>query len=113
MTLCEIDNLYCSCKLFGKKEIVKLDCLEKTDQDFMQNLTKIKEKYDFSQIIELNVKNKLISNISKSNIGKLRTLQLRNLSITECKMQSIDQGIFNLMPNLNKLDLLICYLFKF
>ena len=103
--LCEIDNKSCSCQLIGIKYIIKLDCFENTNQDFMQNLTKIKQEYDFSQMIELKVKNKLIRNISNSNIGNLRTLQLRRLSITECKIQSISKGIFNLMLNLMKLDL--------
>ena len=71
----------------------------------MQNLTKIKQKYDFSQMIELNFNNKLINNISNSSIRKFLTMYLSSLSINDCKIQSINKGIFNSLFNLKKLDL--------
>jgi insulin-like growth factor-binding protein complex acid labile subunit len=102
---CQIDNEYCSCQINGKSKIVKLDCVESTNRDFLQNLTKIKENFDFSQMIALNIQNKLIRNISNSNLRHLLSLNLRNLSITDCKMQSIEIGIFNTMLELKNLTL--------
>ena len=65
--LCQIDNEYCPCQMNRNKEIIKLDCIERTNRNFLQNLTQIKEQYEFSQIIVLNIQFKLIQNISNSN----------------------------------------------
>ena len=57
-------------------------------------------------MIEFNIKNKLISNISNSSVKiLLLSLSLRNLSISECKVKSIEKGLFNLMFQLNALSL--------
>jgi Leucine-rich repeat (LRR) protein len=87
------------------KAIIKLDCIERTNKDFLQNLTQIKEQYEFSQMIVLNIQNKLIQNISNSNLRHLLSINLRDLSVTDCKMQSIDKGIFNSMLQLTNLTL--------
>ena len=71
-----------------------------TNEEFLKNLTEIKSKNDFSQMTELTVKNKLIRNISNSNILALGILHFSSLSIINCKMQSINKGEFNLMLNL-------------
>ena len=73
---CKIENEYCSCQLNGNKTIIKLDCIEKTNIDFLQNLTKLKENYDFYQMIVFNIQNKLIKNISNSNMRHLLSLNL-------------------------------------
>jgi Leucine-rich repeat (LRR) protein len=102
---CQIDNEYCSCHLNGNNKIIKLDCLEKTKTDFLQNLTQIKINYDFSQMIVLNIQNKLIQNISNSNLRHLISLNLVSLSINNCKIQLINKGIFNSMLQLKNLEL--------
>ena len=105
-TSCRIDNENCFCLLFESNIIIKLDCNEKTNDDFIQNLAEINETFIFTQMIEFNIKNKLISNISNSNVKiLLLSLSVRNLSINECKVKSIEKGLFNLMFQLNALSL--------
>jgi Leucine-rich repeat (LRR) protein len=102
---CQIDNEHCSCQLNGNKTIIILDCIEMTNKDFLQNLTQINEQYDFSQMIFLNIQNKLIKNISNSNLRQLFSVNLRNLSINNCKIQSLNKGIFNSLLQLKNLSL--------
>ena len=45
VTTCRIDSEYCSCALNGINSVIKLDCVEKKNEDFIQNLTETKEKY--------------------------------------------------------------------
>ena len=49
----------------------------------MENLTQIKANYDFSQILELNVKNKIIRNLSHLSFILSRTLSKIDLSQNE------------------------------
>ncbi len=102
---CQKENEYCSCQLKGSKTIIKLDCVEKANEEFLQNLTQIKEHYDFSQMLVLTVQNKLIKNVSNSNLRHLLSVNLRNLSITDCKIQFINKGVFNSMLQLKNLSL--------
>ncbi len=102
---CQLDKEYCFCQLNDNKIIIKLDCLGKTNEEFLQNLTRIKERYNLSQMIVFNVQNKLIRNISHSNLRHLLSLNLRYLSITDCKIEYIEKGIFNIMLQLLNLTL--------
>jgi hypothetical protein len=70
--------------------IVKLDCIEKTEKEFLQDLSQVKENIVMTKMIELNIQNKLIRKISSSNVKHLLSLNLRSLSIKDCKVQSID-----------------------
>jgi insulin-like growth factor-binding protein complex acid labile subunit len=85
--------------------VVKLDCLENTNAEFITNLTQLKENFNFSHIIELNIKHKLINNIADSNVKSLFKQSLRRLSINKCNLKSIKKGMFNLMLQLKKLSL--------
>jgi Leucine-rich repeat (LRR) protein len=85
--------------------IIKLECFDKTNEDFIQNLANAKVSYEFSQITEMNIKNKVIKNISNSNIRDLMSLNIKRLAINDCKIQSIYKGIFNSMLQLNSLSL--------
>jgi Leucine-rich repeat (LRR) protein len=102
---CQIDNEYCSCQLNGNKTIIQIDCIEKTNEEFLQNLFQIKTKYDFSQMIVFNIQNKFKQNISNSNFKHLLSVNLRNFSITDCKIKSINKGVFNSMLQLMNLSL--------
>jgi insulin-like growth factor-binding protein complex acid labile subunit len=102
---CQIDNEYCSCQLNGIKTIIQIDCIEKTNEEFLQNLFLIKEHYDFSQMIVLNIQNKFKQNISNSNLRHLLSVNLRHLLITDCKIKSINKGVFNQMLQLKNLSL--------
>jgi Leucine-rich repeat (LRR) protein len=102
---CQIDHEYCPCQLNGYKTIIKLDCIEKTNEEFLQNLSQIKANYDFSQMIVFNVQNKLIKNISNSNLRHLLSMNLKDLSISDCKIKSINKGTFNSMLQLKNLSL--------
>jgi Leucine-rich repeat (LRR) protein len=102
---CQIDNENCSCQLNGIKTIIKLDCIEKTNEEFLQNLSQIKANYDFSQMIVFNIQNKFLQNISNSNLKHLLSVNLRNLLMTNCKIQFINKGIFNSMLQLKNLSL--------
>jgi Leucine-rich repeat (LRR) protein len=102
---CQIDNEYCSCQLNGIKTIIKIDCIEKTNEEFLQNLFLIKSNYDFSQMIVLNIQNKFKQNISNSNLRHLLSVNLRHLLITDCKIKSINKGVFNSMLQLKNLSL--------
>jgi predicted transcriptional regulator len=82
---CQIDNEYCPCQLIGSKTIIQIDCIERTNEEFLQDITQLKESYDFSQILVLTVQNKLIRNISNSNLKHFLSVNLRNFSITDCK----------------------------
>jgi hypothetical protein len=83
-----MDNEYCPCQMNKNKAIIKLDCIERTNEGFLQNLTQIKENNDFSQMIVFNIQNKFLQNISNSNLRHLISMNLKNLSITDCKIQS-------------------------
>jgi hypothetical protein len=48
-------------------------------------------------MIFFNVQNKLIKNISNSNLRHLLSMNLKNLSITDCQIQFINKGVFNSM----------------
>jgi Leucine-rich repeat (LRR) protein len=85
--------------------IVKLDCIEKTEKEFLQDLSQVKENIVMTKMIELNIQNKLIRKISSSNVKHLLSLNLRSLSIKDCKVQSIEKGVFTLMLQLNTLSL--------
>ena len=82
-----MDHECCSCQLIGIKTIIQLDCIEKTNEEFLQNVSQIKANYDFSQMIVFNIQNKFIKNISNSNLRHLLSINLRNLSITDCKIK--------------------------
>jgi Leucine-rich repeat (LRR) protein len=82
-----------------------LNCIEKTYDDFINDLKEVKETYVLRQMIELTVKNKLIKNISNSNISSLLTLNIKSLWINDCKINTINKGTFSLMSNLNSLSL--------
>jgi len=88
-----------------RNTVVKLDCLGNTNAEFIQNLTKLKENFNFLHIIELNIKNKLIKNIVDSNVKSLFTQSLLRLSLNKCKLKSIEKGMFNLMLQLRELSL--------
>jgi Leucine-rich repeat (LRR) protein len=106
MTECTIDNEICLCQLQGNNSIIRLHCTETTlSENFLANLIKIKDNYLFSQMFELNIKNKFITNISNSNVKELFTLNLRILFINECKLKTFDRNTFKTMLNLNKLSL--------
>ena len=94
---CKIDTEYCSCQMNGKNTIIKLDCTEKTNQVFLNNLYQIKETYNFSRMIDLNIRNKLIKNISNSSVRHLLSINLKKLSINDCGIKSIQRGLFNFM----------------
>jgi Leucine-rich repeat (LRR) protein len=79
--------------------------MDKINDDFMQNFTQVKATYEFSQIIEINIKNKLIKNISNSNVKNLLSLTIKRLTLNDCKIQSINKGVFNSMLQLNSLSL--------
>ncbi len=102
---CRIDNEYCSCQYIGNNVIIKLDCIEVTNEDFVQNLTRIRENYDFSQMRSLNIRNKLINTISNSNVRHICSLNLIHLSMDDNKIKSIERGIFNSMLQLKYLSL--------
>jgi Leucine-rich repeat (LRR) protein len=102
---CKIDNEYCSCHLNRNRTIIKLDCIEKTNTDILKNVSQTKEHYDFSQMIVFTVQNKLIKNISNSNLRHLLSPNLKTLSISDCKIQSIEKGMFNSMLQLTNLSL--------
>ena len=102
---CQMENEYCSCQLIGSKTIIKLDCIERTNKEFLQNITQIKESHDFSQMLVLTVQNKLIRNISNSNLRHLLSVNLRNLSINDCKIKSINKEVFNSLLQLKNLSL--------
>ena len=90
--------------MLDTNKIIKLECVEKThEEEFLRNVTHIKATFDFTQIIELTAQNKIIKNLSNSNIKSL-IQNVRSLSLIESKIQSINKNIFNLMPNLNKID---------
>jgi Leucine-rich repeat (LRR) protein len=101
-----MDNEFCSCVILERNIILKLDCLQQTNDVFIQNVTKTKYAYDFFQMIEFNLKNKLINNISSSNARHLLSLNLKILSIENCKIKSIEKGIFNLMIEMENLSLI-------
>ena len=103
---CQIDNEYCSCQLNGIKTIIKLDCIEKTNEEFLHNVSQIKANYDFSQMIVFNVQNKFIKNISNSNLKHLLSVNLRNLLITDCKIQFINKN-FDLHYSLKRSNLFV------
>lgn len=91
--------------MLDTNKIIKLECVEKThEEEFLRNVTHIKATFDFTQIIELTAQNKIIKNLSNSNIKSL-IQNVRSLSLIESVIQSINKNIFNLMPNLNKIDL--------
>jgi Leucine-rich repeat (LRR) protein len=102
---CQIDNEYCLCQLNGSKTIIQIDCIEKTNEEFLQNLFQIKSNYDFSQMIVFNIQNKFIQNISNSNLRHLLSVNLRHFSINDCKIKSINKGVFNSMLQLMNLTL--------
>jgi Leucine-rich repeat (LRR) protein len=85
--------------------VIKLECIERTNADLMQNMENLKENLDYTQMVEFNLKNKLINNISTSNVRYLMSLNLKRLAINICKIQSIEKGIFNSMLQLNSLSL--------
>ena len=35
---CQIDNEYCSCQLNGSKTIIQLDCIVRTNEEFLQKM---------------------------------------------------------------------------
>ena len=51
----------------------------------------------------MTAQNKIIKNLTNSNLKSL-IQNVRSLSLIESKIQSINKNIFNLMPNLNKID---------
>jgi hypothetical protein len=67
---CEIYNENCTCQLLQSDIIRKLDCIYETNKVFLQNLTQTQHvsNYIYSKMVELNVRNKLLKNISNSNI---------------------------------------------
>ena len=101
ISTCKINNEYCACQLLGRNTIIKLNCIEKTNDDFINDLKEVKETFVLTQMIELTVRNKLIKNISHSNISSLLTLNIKSLSINDCKISTINKGTFNLMLNFN------------
>jgi Leucine-rich repeat (LRR) protein len=56
-------------------------------------------------LIELSVKNKVIENISTSNLKEFLSVNLKFLAINDCKIKSINKGIFNQMIQLSNLSL--------
>jgi Leucine-rich repeat (LRR) protein len=102
---CKIDNEICSCQLNGNNTIIKLDCFENTNKKFVQNCTQLKEMYVLVQMIELNVKNKLIEYILNSTIIQILSKNLKRLSINDCKLKMVQKGVFNSMLQLNKISL--------
>jgi Leucine-rich repeat (LRR) protein len=102
---CKIDNENCSCELLKDKIIISLTCVEKNDNEFLQNLTQIKANYIFTEMLELTLENKLFKNISKPSVRDLFSNKLVSLSIKNCQVQSINKGLFNVMPLLKKVSL--------
>jgi Leucine-rich repeat (LRR) protein len=102
--ICKIDNELCSCQLNGNNTIIKLDCFEKTNKKFVKNFTQLKETYVLMQMIELNVRNKLIEYILNSTIMQLLSKNLKRLSINDCKLKIIQKGVFNSMLQLKKIS---------
>jgi len=56
-------------------------------------------------MLELTLENKLIRNISKPSVRDLFSKKLVSLSINNCQVQSINKGVFNVMPLLKNLSL--------
>jgi insulin-like growth factor-binding protein complex acid labile subunit len=100
---CKIFNEYCLCQLNENKNILKFDSIEKTNQDFLQNSTQIKENLNFTGMIAFVIRNKLIKNISNSNVRHLLSVNLKSLSIKDCKLKKIERGIFNFMLQLKNI----------
>ncbi len=84
---------------------MSLNCKENSDQEFIQNLTQLKRDYVFEEIVELYLENKLIKNISNPNVKEILSTNLVSLSIANCKVQSIDKGIFSQIPYLKNMSL--------
>jgi Leucine-rich repeat (LRR) protein len=103
--MCKIDNEYCSCELYNGNIVMSLNCKENSDQEFIQNVTQLKRDYVLKEIVELYLENKLIKNISNPNVKEMLSNKLVSLSIGNCKVQSINKGIFNQMPNLKNMSL--------
>ena len=72
---------------------------------FIKNLTQVQENFFFNEMIEFHIRNKRIYNLSNSNVKALLSINLKSLSLIDCKLQSIDKGIFNSMLQLNNLSL--------
>jgi Leucine-rich repeat (LRR) protein len=103
--MCKIENENCTCELFNENVIMSLNCKELTNQEFFQNFTQLKREYILTEMFELNLENKLIKNISNSNVKEILTSKLISLAINNCKIQSISKGIFNHIPLLLNLSL--------
>ena len=85
--------------------IIKIDCIEETNDEFLQNFTLTNENFIFSQVIEFNVRNKLLINISNSSVRQLFSRNLRRLSLNDCKIKFIEKNTFNFMLQLTNLSL--------
>jgi Leucine-rich repeat (LRR) protein len=91
--------------MYNNNTIIKIDCIEKTNDEFLQSLTLTNENFIFSQLIEFNVKNKLLKNISNSSLRQLFSSNLRKLSLNDCKIKFIEKATFNFMLQLTRLSL--------
>ncbi len=101
-TKCKIENELCLCDVFNSTSIIKLECVEKSNTDFIQNQI---QAAGFYTLIELSVKNKVIENISTSNLKQFLSVNLKFLAINNCGIKSINKGIFNNMIQLSNLSL--------
>jgi len=56
-------------------------------------------------MIEFNIQSKLLKNISNSSLRNFFTRNLKKLSLNDCKIQSIEKGVFNSLLQLSNLYL--------
>ena len=71
-----------------------LTCKQKRNNEFFQDITGTKMNYVFTEMYEFNLENKLVKNILNSNGISIFFNALTNLSLNNCKIQSINKGIF-------------------
>jgi Leucine-rich repeat (LRR) protein len=91
--------------LLNENVLISLNCNENTNKEFIQNLTQVKREYVLTELVEISLGNKLIKSISKSNVKEILSYKLKTLSINNCKVQSINKGVFNIMSLLTNLSL--------
>jgi Leucine-rich repeat (LRR) protein len=84
---------------------MNLTCKHITNDEFIQNITQIEKTYVFSEMYEFNLENKLVKNFLNSNVINIFLNSLKILSLNNCTIQSINQGIFNQMPLLEYISL--------
>jgi len=95
---CKIDNEYCFCQVFAKNTILKMNCTEENVNSFEQNFAQIKENYDISQILELNVNNKIIKNLSCFPGLAYLLPTLKKLDLSRNQIESLENNSFSVKP---------------